>query len=186
MQGLKGFDALVERVQRPSSAGVFRQIASAGRRRVDEHDAALLRLKDEEGGGAGEDDDDCSDGVADAGLSAALAFGAAVDLVGGDADQRGDDFCQREVAAVGFLAHIGGQRHFGEAVRDLSGLVQLESQRGRETAPRSVRPHRHDHGHNRPAGAAMLEQADFLVHVTTCRRGGRAQHDERGGGVERG
>ena len=125
--------------------------------------------------------------VADAGLPFALAFGAPVDFVGRDADQRRRHLRQREIAAVALLAHVRGKGHGRGTVRDPALGIQLESQRGREALllP-AIGLARQDHRHNRPAGVAMLEEADFLVHVMAFRRRGRAEHHQSGGSVERG
>ena len=158
LQRLQRLDALIERVQRPGGVGlVFRRIAPAGRRCVDEDRAALLRAIEEEGGAADENGDDSGDGVADAGLPFALALGAAENLVRGHADQRRGHLRQRQLAAVAFLAHVRRDGHGGGGVRDLPVRVQLEFQRGRKAfVALVVGLAGDDHRHDQPAGQRCL------------------------------
>ena len=82
---------------------------------------------------------------------AALALGALEHLVGGHADQRGNDFREHQLAA--FFRDIRRKRHICGLVRDLPVSIELElSARAGSIPARALSGlPAQDHGHDRPA-----------------------------------
>ena len=128
------------------------------------------------------------DSVANDRLTFAPAFGALEDFVWRYADQRGNDFRERQLMAVAFpvLAHVRCDARGRHAVRDLSLIIQLESQRGwKAFLRRAVGSAADNDRHDRPLRAPMLEDSDFLINITASDRSGRAEDDQGGGSIKR-
>ena len=120
------------------------------------------------------------DGVANDCLTFAHAFCPLEDLLRRYADQRGDDFRERQLMAAAFPV-IANVRCDGR-----NRLIQLESQRGRKALLRRIAElAAHKYRHDRPLWAPMLEESDLLINVTASGRSGRAEDDQGGRSIKR-
>ena len=116
----------------------------------------------------------------------ARAFGAAEDVVGGDAEQAGDHLGEREALAVALLARVGREQLDG-LVSDLAFGVELELERRREAFELGIAGlAAHDQRNDWTIGVPRLEQPDLLIDVAALGGSGRADDDESGRGIERG
>ena len=171
-----------------------------GDRRINDVGGALQRGAEERlvglellpgiGGAAGcrdgKDGEHGDDAVAHAALAAALALGAAEDVVGGDAEQPGDDLGEREGLAVALLARVGREQ-LDRLVRDLAVGIELEFERRREAFELGIAGlAADDQRDDRPLGMPRLEEPDLLVDVVALGGSWRADDDQRGRRIERG
>jgi hypothetical protein len=141
-----------------------------------------------DGAAGGEHDEQRERGdnaVADASFAAAVAFGAAEDVVGGDAQKPGHHLGKRELFSVALLARVGRQ-HLDRLIGDPALIIERVFERGWEAlgvriAGRAV----YDQRDHRALRVARLEEADFFRDVFAARRGGRADHDQGSGRIQR-
>ena len=119
-------------------------------------------------------------------LAPSLALGAAENVVGGNAEQPGNDLGKRQRLAVAFLARVGGQQLDGRA-GDLAVSVQLEFEgRGEALGVRVTRLAADDQRDDGPLGVPRFEQPNFFRDIGALGGGRRADDDQRGGRIERG
>ena len=124
--------------------------------------------------------------VAHATLAAALALGAAEDVVGGHAEHAGDDLGEREGLAVALLARVGGEQ-LDRVISDLTFGIELEFEGRREAFELGIAGLAADDQRNdRPFGMPRLEEPHLLVDVVALGGGRRADDDQRGRRIERG
>ena len=98
-------------------------------------------------------------------LAAPLALGAAEDIVGGHADEAGDDLGKSEGFAVALLARVSGEQ-LDRVISDLSGCVDLELEGGREAFERGIAGLAANNQRNdRAVRMPRLKESDLLVDV---------------------
>ena len=134
----------------------------------------------------GEDGEGGDDAIAHATLAAALALGAAEDVVGGYAEQTGNDLGESELLAVAFLAGVGGEQ-LDLSLSDAALGVELEFERGRKAFELGVAGlAADDQRDDRAIGVPRFEQPHLLVDVLALGSLGRADDDQRGRAIESG